>query len=172
MSSVIMLVFLISKESLGFLAPKQYIENVFIILPLLLYAELKLSDQFLSSVLNARRVYKPTVIANLCFSLFSVSSLLLLLPTIGLFAAGTGLILGTAASLIYKLYSISKIGISAITANDIFSPTLICLVFGAVALSLSNHPEIRLLLAIYPAIKLLNLYFGDIKGDKTELKLN
>ena len=72
---VIMLVILLSKEALSFLAPESYGASIFLILPLALYSHLKLSDQFLSCVLNAKRIYRYSLISNLIFSCFCFSLL-------------------------------------------------------------------------------------------------
>lgn len=164
LSSLVMLIFLISAEAFAFLAPRRYGENAFILLPLLLYALMRFSDQYLTSVLSAVKIYRSSVVSNLVFSLTCIMMMLLLLRRIGLFAPGLALVTGTLASIAYKTYRLkSSLGLS-VPPSDIALPFIETLLMGALALSLKEHPEIRILLAIFPAIRLLNLYFGNARS--------
>ena len=158
-SAIIMLVSLISKEALAFLAPESYDADLFIILPLLLYSQLKLSDQFLSCVLNAKRIYRYSLISNVIFSSATLAVLLLLLRVIGLFAAGLSLLIGVALSVMHKLMHITGGSLSVLSVGDLISSFVGVLGFCFLALSLSDMPALRTLLAIIPAIRLLNVYY-------------
>ena len=162
-SAIIMLVSLISREALYFLAPESYGASLFIMLPLLLYSELKLADQFLSCVLNAKRIYRYSLISNVIFSLSTLAILLLLLDVIGLFAAGLSLLIGVVLSVAHKLFHISRSELFAISASDVILPFIGVSAFCTLSLALSESLALRTLLAVIPAIMLLNCYFE--RGD-------
>ena len=159
-SAIIMIIFLISKEALSILAPRSYNASIFIILPLLLYSQLKLADQFLSCVLNAKRIYRYSLFSNIIFSLSTLAILLLLLNLVGLFAAGLAMLIGVILSVTQKMLHIRADNISAVSPADIALPFISVFAFGALALMLADMPALRVLLAIYPAVRLMNLYFG------------
>jgi O-antigen/teichoic acid export membrane protein len=155
---VIMLVLLLSREALSFLAPESYGASIFLILPLALYSHLKLSDQFLSCVLNAKRIYRYSLISNLIFSLSTLAVSLLLLKDIGLFAAGVGMLFGAALSVLHKMLHLASDTFSVIRAKTLLSHFFSVFAFGTIALLLSDYPAARILLSIVPITKLLNRY--------------
>ena len=161
LSALVMLIALISPECFNFLAPTGYGENPFILLPLLIYVLLKFSDQFLTALLNAKKSYKRVMISNFLFSLTCISMLFVLLFSLGLIATGCALSIATLISVSYKSYSLREVIGCSFSAFDILLPLGQAIAVCALAISLSARPEIRILLAIFPAVKLLNLYFGE-----------
>ena len=160
-ASVIMLVSLISREAISFLAPKSYDADIYILLPMLLYSYLKLADQFLGCVLNAKRIYRYSLISNAIFSISTLAILLILIDVLGLLAAGISLLIGAILSVAHKLTDISHSDLAVISVGDIILPFLGVFGFSATALALSDAPALRTLLAIFPAVRLLNLYFSN-----------
>jgi hypothetical protein len=84
---------------------------------------------------------------------------LLLLRVIGLFAAGLSLLIGVALSVMHKLMHITGGSLSVLSVGDLISSFIGVLGFCFLALSLSDMPALRTLLAIIPAIRLLNVYY-------------
>ena len=158
-SSIIMIVALASKEALALLAPSSYGGSIFIILPLLLYSQLKLADQFFSCVLNSARIYRYSLISNMLFTLSSLALVILLVNTLGIFAAGLGLCLGVLLSITHKSFHFASLNLSELSFRHVILPFISVFAFSFLALSLAERPALRIILAIIPAVRLLNVYF-------------
>lgn len=156
-SGIILFLVGLSPEIMRLLAPNEYLDASYAILPIALSA----LPAFLSGLCTLGLVFKQkgrlTAISSSAAAVSNIFLCFVLIPRFSYVGAGVSLLLSQAVMATINLLLLERANLEGmLQANKIFAQFLKFSIIGVLEVALYPYPAVRILLLIYPAIILIN----------------